>query len=106
MRPLFLFAVTCVAGVCLISGCAQHRLSVKNPNPTGETFTVSSSGFGWGTVQKVTATECNTDLIDKVIVHQNLGQALGSILTLGLWNRTTIEYECAKKPAPTVGSNN
>jgi hypothetical protein len=100
MRLLVLCAM-----IILVSGCAQHRLSVANPNPTGETYTISSSGFGWGVLQKVTATKCNTDLIDKVIVHQDFGQALGSILTLGLWNRTTIEYECAKKPAPGAGSN-
>ncbi|MDB5703285.1 MAG: hypothetical protein JWN66_401 [Sphingomonas bacterium] len=95
------FLPVALAAALLLGGCAQHRLVVEHPNPTGEPVTVSSSAFGWGGVQRRTVARCDTDLIDEVRVHQNIGQALASVLTLGLWMPTTIEYRCAKRPAAT-----
>jgi hypothetical protein len=90
-----------LAASLLLGGCAQHRLVVQHPNPTGEPVIVSSNAFGWGGVQRRTVANCDTGLLDEVRVHQNLGQALGTVLTLGLWMPTTIEYRCAKRPAST-----
>lgn len=95
-----------LAASLLLAGCAQHRLVVQHPNPTGEAVTVSSSAFGFGGVQRRTVAKCDTNLIDEVRVHQNLGQALGTVLTLGLWMPTTIEYRCAKRPATTGSTDN
>ena len=36
-------------------------------------------------------------------INQNLGQALATVLTLGLWMPSRIEYRCAKVPT-AVGS--
>ena len=96
-------SVGIVAGALLLSGCATHRLIVEHPNPTGEPVTVNSSAFGWGAVQRRTAANCDTDIIDEVRVHQNFGQALATVLTLGAWMPTTIEYRCGK-PRATTGS--
>ena len=98
MRVRILLAVA-----CLLAGCAQHRLVVAHPNPTGEPVTVDSNAFGLGVVEHRTVAECPTNLIDEVRVHQNLGQALATVLTLGLWMPIRIEYRCAKVPTP-VGS--
>jgi hypothetical protein len=89
--------------VCLLAGCAQHRLIVAHPNPTGEPVTVSSNAFGLGTLERRTVADCPTNLLDEVRVHQNLGQALATVLTLGLWMPIRIEYRCAKVPTG-VGS--
>lgn len=89
--------------LCLLAGCAQHRLIVAHPNPTGEPVTVSSNAFGLGALERRTVADCPTNLLDEVRVHQNLGQALATVLTLGLWMPIRIEYRCAKVPT-AVGS--
>lgn len=94
-----------LAVILAATGCAQHRLIVARPNPTGESTVVNSTAFAFGTVQPRTVAECNTNLIDEVRVHQNLGQALVTILTLGAVMPVRMEYLCAKVPAPTVMSD-
>ena len=85
----------------LLSGCATHRLIVAEPNPTDDRpGVVSSSAFGWGAVQRRTVADCDTNLIDEVRVRQNFGQALATVLTLGIWMPVRIEYRCAKVPSP------
>ena len=80
----------------LVSACTQHRLVVPHPNPTGEPIAVSSNSFA-GAQHRIVA-ECPTNVIDEVRVKQNLFQALATVLTLGLYMPTKIEYRCAKKP--------
>ncbi len=86
----------------LLSGCAQHRLVVKKPNPTGQPVTVFSTAYAFGTVQPITAAECTTNLLSEVRVHQNLGRSLASVLTFGIVNPIKIEYVCAKAPNAPV----
>ena len=85
----------------LLSGCATHRLIVEHPNPTGTPVTVKSSAFGWGAVQRRTVVACDTNIIDEVRIRQTLPQALATVLTLGAWMPTEVEYRCGKKPSPT-----
>jgi Bor protein len=95
-----------IALFSLLLGCAEHRLVVARPNPTGAPKIVASNSFGWGAVQHRQVAECPTNLIDEVRVHQNLGQALVSVLTLGLYMPTRIEYVCANVPSPVGSTNN
>lgn len=113
MRALYL-----VTALALLSGCAEHRLVVPRPNPTGEPQLVHSAALGFGLGQKRTVAGCrtkvngeivdrpdcniagcNTNLIDEVRVKQNLGQSLVSLITLGFYMPTTIEYVCANVPS-------
>ena len=94
--------VLILALILTTTGCAQHRLVVARPNPTGEPVTVNSNAYAFGTVQPRTVAECNTNLLDEVRVHQNLGQALITVLTLGIYMPARIEYRCAKVPAQTA----
>ena len=80
----------------LVSACTQHRLVVPRPNPTGEPISVSSGSIA-GAQHRIVA-DCPTNLIDEVRVKQNLLQALATVLTLGLYMPTRIEYKCAKVP--------
>jgi hypothetical protein len=98
MRRTLLFALLLVLG-----GCAEHRLIVQRPNPTGAPKTVQSNAFAFGAVQRRSVAACDTNLIDEVRVHQSFGQALATVLTLGLYMPTKIEYVCANVPSP-VGS--
>lgn len=101
MRFAAIFAVA-----VLVSGCAQHRLIVPQPNPTGAPVTVKSSAFGFGAVQRRTVANCDTNIIDEVRVHQNLGQALATVLTLGIYMPATIEYVCGNAPNAEGSTDN
>lgn len=83
----------------LLPGCAEHRLVVQRPNPDGEQAVVHSDAFFLPRGQPRTVADCQTNLIDEVRVHTNLGQSVLSVLTLGFYQPATIEYFCAKVPS-------
>ena len=93
MRSLIL-----IAYVLTLAGCAEHRLVVQKPNPGTPPSQVQSAAMGWGASQKRTVATCKSNIIDEVRVKQNVGQALVSVLTLGFYMPTTIEYVCGKVP--------
>jgi uncharacterized lipoprotein YajG len=95
-----------LAALAMLSGCAQHRLIVPQPNPTGAPIMVNSDAFAFGTVQRRTVAKCDTNIIDEVRVHQNLGQALVTVLTLGIYMPTTIEYVCGNIPNAEGSTDN
>lgn len=99
-------ALSIIAVLTLLSGCAQHRLIVPRPNPTGAPITVNSAAIAFGTVQKRNVAKCDTNILDEVRVHQNLGQALATVLTLGIYMPTTIEYVCGNVPSPEGDTDN
>jgi len=101
MRALYL-----VAAFTLLSGCAEHRLIVPRPNPTGAPLTVNSEAFAFGTVQPRNVVQCDTNIIDEVRVKQNIGQALITVLTLGIYMPTTIEYVCGNVPSEEGSTDN
>lgn len=107
-----------LASCLILAGCAEHRIVVPRPNPTGEPQLVHSAAVGLGLGQKRTVAgcrtkvngeivdrpdchtvTCNTNVLDEVRVKQNLGQSLVSVLTLGFYMPTTIEYVCANVPS-------
>jgi hypothetical protein len=87
-----------IAASLLLSGCAYHRVVVANPNPGSPWQSAQSNAFGLGAVQHRTVVNCPTNLIDEVRVRQSFGEALATVLTLGLWAPARIEYRCAKVP--------
>ncbi|HEV7234001.1 MAG TPA: hypothetical protein VGN36_07120 [Sphingorhabdus sp.] len=95
-----------LAAALLLSGCAQHRLIVPEPNPTGAPVTIQSDAFAFGTVQRRTVVKCDTNIIDEVRVHQNIGQALVTVLTLGIYMPATIEYVCGNIPNEEGSTDN
>ena len=66
-----------VAALALLSGCAEHRLIVPRPNPTGAPITVNSDAFAFGTVQRRNVVKCDTNIIDEVRVNQKSGPGAG-----------------------------
>ena len=91
-----------LAVALLSSGCVTHQLIVANPNPTDDRpAAIDSNGFGFGAVQRRNVAECDTNLIDEVRIRQTFAQALATVLTLGAWMPTRIEYRCAKVPSTT-----
>lgn len=99
MRPLAFL----IAPLLVLTGCAEHRLIVPRPNPGGAPITVQSAAVGWGAAQEKSVVKCPSNIIDEVRVKQNVGQALLSLVTLGFYMPTTIEYVCGNVPSD-VGS--
>ena len=93
-----------VASAMLLAGCAQHRLTVPRPDPTGQPVIVDSNAFLLGVRQPRTKAECPTNLLAEVRVHQNVLQALATLVTFGLWQPTRLEYRCAKVPVQGIGT--
>jgi Bor protein len=106
MRLAAIFAIALTLSVPLLGGCGQHRLIVPQPNPTGAPIIVNSDSFAFGTVQRRTVVKCDTNIIDEVRVHQNIGQALITVLTLGIYMPTTIEYVCGNIPNAEGSTDN
>jgi Bor protein len=101
MRPLILFACAVT-----LAGCAEHRLVVQRPNPGTPPTQIQSAAIGWGASQKRTVANCDSNIIDEVRVKQNVGQALVSVLTLGFYMPTTIEYVCGNVPSEVGNTDN
>ena len=95
--------VFAILSILVLTGCAEHRLTVPRPNPTGAPVTVQSKTFGWGVKRHNEAAKCPTNLIDEVRIRQDFGQTLLSVLTLGFYASVRIEYVCANVPS-TIGS--
>jgi hypothetical protein len=101
MRPYIL--ASCLL---LLSGCAQHRLVVQQPNPQPGSVSVDSAAIGWGASQKRNVANCESNIIDEVRVKQNFGQSLLSVITLGFYMPTTIEYVCGNVPSAPGNTDN
>jgi hypothetical protein len=95
MRPVLISLC-----LLLLAGCAEHRLTVSEPKPGMAPVQINSSAIGWGASQSRNTAKCVSNRIDEVRVKQNVGQALLSVLTLGFYMPTTIEYVCSKPNPP------
>ena len=96
--------LTVIIAALALHGCAYHRVVVAVPNPPDQTYhQVQSSALGWGAVERNSvARNCPTNLLSEVRVKTSLVQALGTVLTLGLWQPATIEYRCSKLPTQEI----
>lgn len=107
MRPnIFISCALLALSGLTLSGCAEHRLVVQRPNPQPGPTTVESAAIGWGASQKRNVADCKSSIIDEVRVKQNVGQALVSVLTLGFYMPTTIEYVCGNVPSAPGNTDN
>jgi len=92
-----LLAVSCLV---MMQGCYHARIQTANfdPSTTYESKTVHT--MFWGLVQEdIVAANCDALQVkglDEVRVTTNYGYALITVLTLGIWCPTQIEWKCAK----------
>ena len=93
---------TCIilSSLLLLQGCAYHRLVVAQPNPPDQRYhQVQSSALGWGAIEQTSvASQCPTNLLSEVRVRTSFLEALGTVLSLGLWQPSRMEYRCSKNP--------
>lgn len=93
-------AASAIVLAILLSGCAYHRLVVREPNPVDQYYhPIESTAVGWGAIeQQRVADKCDTSLLSEVRVKTSLLDALTTVLTLGLVQPTHYEYRCSKAP--------
>ena len=88
--------IVLLASLAAAQGCATHQVRAPNSDPLEKTYQRESpQAFFWGLVlspQVVTA-KCGGGLND-VILKRNFLHDLASVLTLGIWMPTEVEFRC------------
>ena len=92
------FLLTCIT----LSSCYTYRLQTHAQAGT-EVTTVNASSYLWGILQSpkggITTPLCDSlevNGVSVVRVRTNLGYALITVVTLGIWCPMKIDYRCSK----------
>jgi len=97
-RPRLL-AVVLILALWLCPGCYHFRVTAPDPTPATEYRHETVHALFWGLIQQDTpATNCVSNALDEVKVTTNLGYALVTVATLGIWTPMQVAWRCAKEP--------
>jgi hypothetical protein len=92
--------------IILFQSCYHYHITTSNFDASTQYNKKTVSSFFWGLAQQnVTASNCDSlkiNSLDEVHVKTNLGFALITVITLGIWCPMTVEWKCAK-PCPREG---
>ncbi len=93
-------ATVCAIALAVAPGCYHSRVILPaQPATDPETQTVHS--LWWGMQQEnVQPSNCNSNALQQVRVDWNFSYALLTVVTLGIWSPMTVQWQCAKTPAP------
>lgn len=82
----------------LQQGCYHYPVQAPAADPSTEYKKQTAHSLFWGLAQKnVSAENCQpTPGLAEVRVTTNLGFALATVVTLGIWCPMTVEWRCAK----------
>ena len=87
-----------LVGLAIAQGCASYQLRMPDSDPGQETYEGGAmNAFFWGTNYdpQVMTAECPEGRgINDVVVKHNYLQALASVITLGIWMPTRVEFRC------------
>ena len=96
-------AITIILLACfliLLQSCYSYHISTSHFDPSTHYNKKTVSSFFWGLVQQnVVASNCDSlkvTSIDELHVKTNLGYAVITVITLGIWCPMTVEWKCAK----------
>ena len=82
-----------------ISGCAHYRVEIPSDDSTetqGQYEEASMNAYLWGNYMdplRVVA-PCQDDGINDVVIDDNFGYDLISVLTLGIWKPMSVRFRC------------
>lgn len=89
----------------LLQGCYHYRVSSAHFDPSTSYNQTTVHSYLWGLVQpaengiNVVTNNCdslNIHSIDEVRISTNIGYALITVCTIGIWCPMTVEWKCAK----------
>ncbi|WP_207632729.1 Bor/Iss family lipoprotein [Foetidibacter luteolus] len=107
-RRLLFNSLLTLCAACMLGGCYNYRV-VTHAQPGTEVTTRTAHSLFWGLVQKPTEiTTPNCDSLNirgmaEVKMKTNLGYALITVVTLGIWSPMKVEWKCGK-PCQPVGN--
>lgn len=99
----FIRFLVAAALMCTAAGCAEYRLTIADSDPTDIHYQdVTMNAYFWGTLMSPQAQEakCEGDGINDVVVVDNLGYDLVSLITLGIWKPISLRYRCLAPSGP------
>ncbi len=81
--------------------CYHYRIQAPQFDPSTEYQRKTAHNLFWGLVKPkdLQPANCNQKALDEVYVTTNLGYALITVATLGIWCPLRVEWKCAK-PCP------
>jgi len=92
--------------IFVFQSCYNYHISTSNFDPSTHYKKKTVSSFFWGLAQKnIVASNCDSlkiNSLDEVHIKTNLGFAVITVVTLGIWCPMTVEWKCAK-PCPREG---
>lgn len=98
-----------MAVLFLLSSCYSYRIST-NAQAGTEATTTTANAYFWGLVQTpkngITTPNCdslNVNGMAEVQIKTNLGYALITVVTLGIWSPMKVSWKCSK-PCQKTGS--
>ena len=94
MLPVFFL----VAGLALVQGCAEYRVTVPDSHPRDINYqgtTVYAWLWGLWYSPQVLEADCQRETINDVVVKSNYLYDLASVLSLGVWMPITVNFRCA-----------
>jgi hypothetical protein len=93
----------------LFNSCYSYRIST-NAQAGTEATTTTANAYFWGLIQSpkngITTPNCdslNVNGMAEVQVKTNLGYALITVVTLGIWSPIKVSWKCGK-PCQKTGS--
>ena len=102
-------AMLVTTAMFLFSSCYSYRIST-NAQAGNEASTTTANAYFWGLVQSpkngITTPNCdslNVNGMADVEVKTNLGYALITVVTLGIWSPMKVSWKCSK-PCQKTGS--
>ena len=95
---VFHCTVYIVVVMLINQGCYHYHIQAPNFDPATEYKKKTAHSLFWGLAQKnVSAENCAaTHGLDEVKVTTNLGFALITVASLGIWCPLTVEWKCSK----------
>lgn len=89
-------------GLIAFSSCYSYKVATHAQAGTEESKTVTAHAFFWGLIQK--PAQIHTPVCDslgvlgmsEVTVKTNLGFALITVATLGIWSPAQVTWRCSK----------
>lgn len=101
--------LTLFATTLFLSSCYSYRVATHAQAGTEPSKPVTAHSFFWGLVQK--PAQIHTPICDslgvngmaEVTVKTNLGYALITVVTLGIWSPMKVQWKCSK-PCKKTGT--
>ena len=94
-----------LAGLAFAQGCANYQVRIPDSDPLEKNYRGGTmQAFFWGLVMnpQIMAAECQGEAINDVVIKRNYLQDLASVITLGIWMPTEVNFRC-RAPRGDVG---